>query len=250
MSTRGSMRKRAWPTAYSSGGSVVVADGHLVDRLEWKADRPVTFDLPMHVDGDVEGADWQAADLTRRHRGSKMASTFSRPPKRRWAGIAIARALRRELHGVVQVGRRRTHGGVLLRRDLLANSPRRFLLVRARRTRGSIVSAWSWTGRVDISVSEPDDITVSVDGRTVDHELTGDTWRIRGADGDVLVLDGRRPPHPTVGDEQSTGTRDAFRVIRRVHHAITGVGDLTASGDGGRFDARRRALPGDRSNME
>jgi hypothetical protein len=86
-----------------------------------------------------------------------------------------------------------------------------------------------------MEISDRGVITVDNGGPKVAHELDGDTWRVRSADGTVVTLDGRRPPRQTSRDEQSTGTRDAFRVIRRVHHPINGVGDLTSSGDGARF---------------
>jgi len=44
--------------------TVVVFDDYLVDRVEWSAERAVTFDLPLHVDGELAGPHaWSSATL-------------------------------------------------------------------------------------------------------------------------------------------------------------------------------------------
>jgi len=214
--------------------SLLVADGYLIDRLEWKADRHITLDLPMHVDSDLESTEWQSAELPG---GSGLEDGFDFLTQTETAIGSDARLGMVALTGVV--GAVQVDGKPEWWRAVAPGppreQPRRFLIVRSRSDHGVIVSTWSWTGRLDMEISDTGVITVDSRGPRIAHELDGDTWRVREADGTVVTLDGRRQPRPAIGDLQSTGTRDAFRVIRRVHHPITGVGDLTTSGDGARF---------------
>ena len=207
--------------------SVVIAPGYIIDRLAWTADRDVTLDLPLHVDGNVVGATWLPGTLSG---GSGLEDGFDFLTQAETAGeVPSATIESGAIMGAVIVDA--SHAWW---RAVAPGPPgdevRPFLLVRARGHKGSIVSVWSWRGAVELERLNGDSIRVEASGVKTTHQFSGDVWRIVGTDGES-VLDGRyqSSPAPTTGTPPSTQRPYEVPLI---HGPIGRVGDLS-SGDGG-----------------
>ena len=213
--------------------TLVVANGHLVDRLEWRANRSVTLDLPMHIDGDIAGARWTAGPLSG---GSGLEDGFAfvtesdttdslmRPYVIDAPGIA----------GSVNVDaphawwRARAPGAP-------GQPPRRFLLVRAVGQYGCLTSAWSWSGGVELRLSGEDSLDVAVGRQRFTHRRSEDSWRVHGPDGVDAVLRGRQA-HPRPSEAGSAALARVGEVIPVVRRQDLSIGDLTSSGGGLRVE--------------
>ena len=215
--------------------SVVVAEGYLIDRVQWTADREVTFDLPMHVESDVQGARWENRNLTG---GSGLEDGFEFVTEAQMAespGV-IARIDDAATAGAVMVDtshqwwRARAPGPPM-------SSDRTFLMVRARGSHGVITSVWSWAGAVNVQRAADGSLEVASGGERSKHQLVGDTWHVESSDGIKSVLGGNRK---TAGAGQSfTEERTvAVRFVPVLDRDVS-IGDLLASGDGLRFELGR-----------
>ena len=215
--------------------SVVVADGYLIDRVEWTADRDVTFDLPMHVEADVQGARWERRDLIG---GSGLEDGFEFVTEAQVAespGV-IARIGGAGAAGVVIVDA--THEWWRVRAPGPPMSPdRTFLMVRARGSRGLITSVWSWAGALHVQRAADGSLEVGSGGGTSKHRLVNDGWHVEASDGTRSVLGGKRK---TAGNAQSfTEERTvAVRLIPVLDRDVS-IGDLLATGAGQRFELGR-----------
>jgi hypothetical protein len=229
----------AWIDAQAAVGphtlvrrSVVVADGYIVDRVEWSGNREVTFDLPMHVDAELEGAEWRSGRLTG---ASGLEDGFD----------FVENA--ESSDGRDQTARIRSSGA---RGAVSANTPhewwraiapgppgsgaRRFLLVRARGERGRIDSVWSWKGPVDLQVAG-DTLAVTLGNQLETHRSVDGTWEIRARNA-TTTLDGRIPVitvHGAIVRPQSFVSRHT--VVPVVRRPIS-VGDLEKLGRGWRTE--------------
>ncbi len=222
--------------------SLVVAGGHVVDRLEWSANRPVTLDLPMHVEGDVEGAAWRPDTLAG---GSRLEDGFDFVVLAESSeGLGTPRRVIAErVAGAVHVDATHTWW-----RAAAPGPPRElvrsFLIVRAQGNRGCIVSAWSWNGLVEMTAPTRQIVSLAVDGKRFTHQLLGDEWHVQRPDGVEVVLAGARRAH---SDEQSLPSAEAdSRAITGIPRvgAIDDVGELAASGKGLRFSLGERNYRG------
>jgi hypothetical protein len=184
--------------------TVVVGPGHLVDRLEWKADRDVTLDLPMHVDGDVSGADWRPGTL-RGESGLEdgfefLAQSETSPPRSQ----------------PVQLIGEGVHGAAFTEsahdwwRAIAPGPPReperRFLLLRMRGQEGRLISAWSWSGPIVMSAPLNDVVDLRIGDEMFSHRLATEIWHVTH-DAVAVMLDGRRPSQ-TVRDTRNSRKAD------------------------------------------
>lgn len=128
--------------------TVIVMPEYLLDIVEWRADREVTIDLPIHVDGDTVGATWAAAPL-RGGEGVEDGFAFLRDAERsELTGDAIAHHARSgtetcDLRVVVD---RSWEWWRACAPGAPGRGERRFHVVRTRGERGRIVSLWSRAG--------------------------------------------------------------------------------------------------------
>ena len=214
--------------------SVVTAPGYVIDRLEWVADRDVMLDLPMHVDAEVDGADWKPA-TPGGGSGLEDGFEFLSNAERFTAPAGTARVSGNVVAGAVLVDAPHE-----LWRALAPGPPgqpeRRFLMVRCRGAKGRITSAWSWTGTVDLQKAPDDGFEVSVPGGRALHADAGETWHVQPEGEPVLTLDGRRktraePPAPAVEPRNRRVER-----VPLVRQAAIAIGDLTATDAGLRFE--------------
>lgn len=211
--------------------SVVVADGYIVDRVEWTASREITFDLPMHVDADVDGAGWRPGHLTG---GTGLEDGFDFIDNAESSpgpdGAALIRSA--GIHGAVWPNTR-SEWWRAVAPGLPGSDARRFLLVRARGERGRIDAVWSWTGPVIVQATG-EVFEFSVAGQRVSHRSVDGTWEVR-AKNETLVLDGRRPAAPHDGVVNRQSSLASRRFIPLVRQRID-LGDLTTLGLGWRTD--------------
>lgn len=213
--------------------SVVVGPGHLVDRVEWEADRPVTFDLPLHIDGDVTGAHWTDATLTG-DAGLEDGFDFLSGSQTTDGQPGPVQVSATGIEGAIQVDAAHAWW-----RTVAPGPPggdaQRFLLIRAHGASGCVVSAWSWTGPVRMTRSAGNVIDVSITDSTFSHRVGDDTWHV-SHDAVAIILDGRRA-HGVERDSEREPTVPARRPLdvaglgsRRVN-----LGDLTAGAPGLHF---------------
>jgi hypothetical protein len=214
--------------------SVVVGPGYVIDQLEWNSDRDVTLDLPMHLDAEIEGADWKSATLTG-GRGLEDGFDFLGHAECCETSPATARVRRDGIHGTVVVDaphewwRARAPGPP-------GQEERRFLLVHGRGAKGLITSAWSWTGAVDLQRTPEGRLEVSLPGGRAQHARLGDTWHVQPEGEKAMTLDGRRKnraePRTTVAPNQSARPER----VPLVRHAEIALGDLSGRDSGLRFE--------------
>ena len=216
--------------------SVIVGPGHLVDRVEWLADRDVTFDLPMHLSGDLVEDRWTKGTLSG---GSGLEDGFDFISHAETMTSTDARQLVMgdDVNGVVAVNV--PHDWWRLKAPGPPNAPEReFMLVRARGARGTITSVWSWTGKVLVYDADSDSLEMSVDGKTrTRHRLVDDEWHVESSSGNRVVLGGARKAGPSTG----SFTEDrmvAVKLIPELPHDHS-IGDLLASRTGVRFELGR-----------
>jgi hypothetical protein len=214
----------------------VVANGHLLDRLEWRANRIVTFDLPMHIEAEVERTSWKPGVL---RGGAGLEDGFDFVSDAETAGILetpshlSANGVDGSVHtDIPHEWWRAVAPGPP------SEGPRRFLMVRARGERGCITSAWSWTGRLEMHASPDGALNVSVAGVRFGHRLVRETWYVQERDKAGVVLDGRREVHggpeiPLV--THAAGPADAT-TIPIVRQRDVSLGGLTACGDALRYE--------------
>jgi hypothetical protein len=163
--------------------TVVVMPDYLVDEVSWFARREVTFDLPMHVDGELRGVErWRAAELPggvtaedgfEFVRGAEMSAIDAG----RRTQLASATGDKR-LDAWFQADRpaewwRATAPGPP------GAGAKRFHLVRVRGARGTVRSVWSWHGTVSAVVIEGDAVLVRLaDGTRHLHSRRDDGWHV------------------------------------------------------------------------
>src|SRR5688572_4033360 len=196
--------------------SVVVGAGHLVDRVEWRADRNVTFDLPMHQDGDLVESHWTKGKLTGGS-GLEDGFDFISEAETMETGGARQLVLGDHVNGIVAVDG--PHEWWRVKAPGPPNSPeRKFMLVRARGARGTITSVWSWTGRVLVYDVDGRFLELSVTGeQRMKHRLANDEWHVETAEGNRIVLGGKRNVERSTGSfiEQRTVSVKLIPTLRQ-----------------------------------
>ena len=209
--------------------TVVVGNGHLVDRLEWTAERTVTLDLPVHVEGDVEGAIWMPATMTGE---SGLEDGFSFLTETETTGAATPPALvgAPGVNGFVHVDV--PHSWWRATAPGPPGQPaRKFLIVRARGSAGRILSVWSWAGPIGVNVDN-DVLAVTLGDRRFTHRLLGSEWRVR-ADGSETTLGGRRDPGAPPPPDELAIDHSAPELVPLLRDQIE---DLTGLSRGLRFE--------------
>ena len=112
------------------------------------------------------------------------------------------------------------------------------MMVRARGERGSVTSAWSWIGRIEMPRSGDEEMSLSVAGKRVHHRFGGATWSIQG-DGYEVVLAGQRTKRPVIEVDESTRNQPALS-IPVTHREDRALESLANAGEGLRFELGER----------
>ena len=180
--------------------TIVALPDYMLDVLEWRSERDVMFDLPVHLDGEMLGVThWRDGPLTG---GTGLEDGFDflsdcERAERGTNGIVCLRAqdgeqrLEAHLHAPGAEWWRASAPGAPGAGD------RRFFLVRRRGHEGRVIAAWSWRASVARLDVEDDAITVAfADGGVHRHFPLPDRWRIAFETGDArssIDLEGIRP---------------------------------------------------------
>jgi hypothetical protein len=215
--------------------SVVIGPSYLIDRVEWNANRDVDFDLPLHMEAEVEGAVWQARDLVG---GSGLEDGFDFVTA---AETAMGRVTPVRITGAGVDGSVVVHAPHAWWRARAPGPPlseqRSFLMVRARASHGVITSTWSWAGSVELKNPAADSLEIIVAGTSNLHRCIDGAWHVESYNGRKVVLAGGRD----VERPGASPTEDHVGAVRFVPvvDGEVSIGDLLATGTGLRFDIRR-----------
>ncbi|HEX6533286.1 MAG TPA: heparinase II/III family protein [Gemmatimonadaceae bacterium] len=160
--------------------SVVVMPAYLVDRVEWEADRPVRFELPIHVTGTLHGPSaFHAAALDG---GEALEDGFPFAHDAEVAGSEAGAVVRLDRGGAPAAwitADAATEWWRAVAPGAPGSGECEFLLVRAHGRGGTIVSVWSWAGEVADVLSRDGAIVVdTASGARHEHAPTESTWRI------------------------------------------------------------------------
>ena len=210
--------------------SVVTGPDHIVDRVEWKSERDVIFDLPLHVEGNDSGLEWSPANLTG---GTGLEDGFDFVTEAQTATASNA---------IIQSGS--VTGAVFVDGDCSwwkarapgppGAPPRSFFLIRSRGKAGQVISIWSWAKSFRVAPPGRDVLEVHGDGSLTTYRLHGDVCRVKTDQGEV-VLDGRRRPERAPNVSPRGATPPTPGVIPLLTRSMASAGELSSSGQGLRF---------------
>jgi hypothetical protein len=209
--------------------SLVAMPDYVVDRLEWRADRPVRLDLPLHVDGSVAGvASWRPATL---EGGDGLEDGFDflrESAVALWGTGSGGDAGARLTSGPIELALRQggaeasawvlPRGPVELWRATAPGTPgspdSRFHLVRAAGAAGAVTTVWDPRRVIErVELRDGTAIVTRRDGSRHEHGPTTEGWRIAlhtGGARSSIDLGGLRPTPPA----HRAPSRDTGRVRR------------------------------------
>ena len=206
---------------------VVVMPDYVVDRVTLAADRVVTLDLPIHVDGELAGAgEWTAAPLGG---GPDPDDGFEFLREVQRASVTGTPRLVTERAGARFEAFPFADVPVEWWRALApgppGHAPRRMHLLRARGARATFTIVWSPRSAVRDAIAVPDGgVAVTLhDGARHIHAPVGEGWHIdleAGAARSSLDLAGARAPASPVPALVARGPSP--RVLRIPRRRVTG----------------------------
>ena len=207
--------------------TIVALPEYMIDVLSWRADREVTLDLPVHLDGEMLGVThWRDAPLVG---GTGLEDGFDfvydcERAERGTNGVVCLRAREGEERLEAHV---HAPGGEWWRASAPGapgSGDRSFFVVRSRGREGRVISVWSWRPAVARLDVEEDAITVTfADGERHRHFPLADRWRIAFETGDArssIDLEGVRQEHVEPA---------ARPALQRVASGTIGTGRLSPS---------------------
>ncbi len=204
--------------------TLVVCPEYVVDRFIWWGAPETQVDLPYHVDGEVAGARWNAADAG----GSQEAEDG-------YAWLRDVEAMEARPGRLLRLqcaGNARTADCFLILPSEVASrlwrarapgppstggAARRFHFVRARGARGTIVAVWSLRDAVSEVVAEGDEIVVRLtDGGVHRHNRSPHGWRVafawKNARSSVELTGRVEDMHPDATPEAAAVAPDPFEI--------------------------------------
>ena len=185
-----------------AGRTLIVMPDYAVDQVVWQAQRPVAFDLPMHVQADAEGVGrWLP----------RTPAASDRPPDG-FVWVRDTEMAPVAAGGVVRL-RATEDAGVLdgwvmpsasaeLWRGIAPGPPghgdRHFLWIRLHERAGGITSVWSWDGSVRGASARDGILTLEMaNGERHEHSRVGAEWHVElfanGARSSIDLAGARRP---------------------------------------------------------
>ena len=185
-----------------AGRTVVVMPDYAVDQVVWQAGRPVAFDLPMHIDAEVEGVGpWAprtpaASDAP--EDGFAAVHETEAAPVRAGAVVRLRAASGTgELEGWLMPS-----AAAELWRGTAPGAPgqgdRRFLWIRLHERAGGITTVWSWDAAVRSADARDGVLTLGLaNGERHEHSRVDSEWRVELFAGDArssIDLGGTRRP--------------------------------------------------------
>ncbi len=179
--------------------TIVALDDHLVDVMEWTADREIVLDLPIHLAGKSSGVRRWGAGRLEGGDGIEDGFEFLRSPERAELEREGQMTLHARHEAATMDARVHAPGGEWWRAEAPAppgQGDARFHLVRMRGSAGRVVSTWCWRGLVaSLDVSREAIDVVGHDGRRHRHRASAEGWRIEtegGGTRDCVTLGGLR----------------------------------------------------------
>ncbi|MDF2771557.1 MAG: Heparinase family protein [Geminicoccaceae bacterium] len=161
--------------------TIVVMPNYLIDELTWRANRDVTVDLPLHVDGEVIGVGPWAAAVPRGGSDPEDGFTYLRDAERATGDSDVRLDARcADERGVARVFVDAPHEWWrALSLGPPGQGPRRFHFVRATARRGAIVTVWDLSSAVSHVTRADAVVTVHLaDGSWHEHRGDVDGWHI------------------------------------------------------------------------
>ena len=160
---------------------VVVMPDYLVDELTWQCDALHLVGLPLHLEGEVDGATWSAALLDGAgglEDGFDFVHDAERARDPAWP--AVLRAVRGDARSDVWIV---APNGTALWRGRAPGPPgqgeRRFHFLECGRPKGSFTTVLSWRGAVARVEARDGSIVVHLeDGAIHEHASAGGGWHI------------------------------------------------------------------------
>ncbi|HEX5436429.1 MAG TPA: heparinase II/III family protein [Gemmatimonadaceae bacterium] len=186
--------------------SVVAMPGYAVDRVMWESSTETRFELPLHVNADVEGVGAWCAKHMDGGAGPEDGFAFVRDAAMATvpSDATVHLELRNVAGGEAYV---LASGEAAWWRATAPGAPgqgdREFLMLRMHGRGGSVTTVWSWNGTV-AGVRERDGVLVVelADGTRHEHARCDDSWHIdlfAGAAHSSIDLAGVRPRSTPIG---------------------------------------------------
>lgn len=194
--------------------TVVAMESYVLDEVRWRAGRVVTFDLPMHVDAEMEGVvQWGHARFAG---GTGQEDGFDFVTKaEHLAGSGERTFAVRSERGAARLWSHADTPHEWWRCEAPGppgSSVRRFLCLRARASTGRIRSVWSWRGAVTSASLDGDVASVQLaSGERHEHRRHeadgGGEWRV------VIASPGASVAHvfPLAPDQEPVSAGDDAR---------------------------------------
>ncbi|MDQ3998189.1 MAG: heparinase II/III family protein [Gemmatimonadota bacterium] len=209
--------------------TLIVMPDYLLETVTWSADRDVTLDLPVHVDGELgAGERWRDATLTGGLTPEDGFEFVHDAQVSEWDAAHLARLAAKSEENRVDVWFHVADRAEWWR--ALAPGPpgageRRFHLLRLNGAAGSIRSVWSWAGAVtDVSVDGEHVHVTLTDGTRHVHMRRKHGWHIdlvAGGARSSIDLGGLRdetlpvtPSAALYGDATATARKAAAQPVR------------------------------------
>lgn len=202
---------------------LVVAQGYLIDTIEWNASHSITVDLPLHGEAGLDGVTWASGDLPRVE-SCDDGFQFVRNPE--WASAVPGATI------TTNGARAFVHSPVNHEwwRFVAPGPPgqgdRPFLMLRCIDGAGRILILWDWSASVDSLEVESDTVRVTrADGRIDTHRLLPRSWTIAHGGGTPIELTGSVAPGTR--SRQAEGRRLPEQRLRLIAEAPRRPGMLS-----------------------
>jgi hypothetical protein len=237
--------------------TMIATEDYLVDRLAWSAERPVTLDLPLHVDGEIEGAyaSWGPYDPSGAG-GLEDGFDFLDDVEATTEPIEVARIDVRAPDGAPARLWVFTGPGATLWRARAPGPPgappRRFHAARQTGTAGCLMAVWDLRGVLLDARAIGGDLHVwRADGTAETHVPRADAWSVRSGRGILSAphpsgtsrlklpgsLDAARAALARVGSHTHVGARAELRSTEAARSPEPTAPALRPAGDGVWLDA-------------
>jgi hypothetical protein len=221
---------------------LVVGPEYLIDTIEWTASRAVTIDLPLHVEGGLEGVTWVSRDFPRAE-SCDDGFHFVRSPE--WTGAVPGASITANgAHAFVHAPVRHEWW-----RFVAPGPPgqgdRPFFMLRCGDESGRILMLWDWSASVGGLDVDGDTVRVTRADGTLDiHRLLPRSWTIEHAAGAATELVGSVASGPR--SRQAEGHRPAELRLRVIAEAPRRPGMLSeGEAAAGAGESLRFRLAGD-----
>ncbi len=204
--------------------TIVSTPYYLIDVLDWRARRQITFDLPLHVDLEiVRGASELFAERLRGGDGTEDGFGFVRNTLVQHVGAGEPIAATAKQGQAVLRAWAECSADCQWWRAMAPGPPgrgdRAFRLLRAKGAAGRHRLVWDWSGRVG-GVAFGDAIRVRLaDGSVHEHRPASDAWLIELPRATEIELRGTRKKPTTSPETARSSLRNASPIVVSTRNA-------------------------------